>query len=427
LPLQSQHDHNEVQVAELTAAPGAATLIRPRVVYWNNIPTPYMVERFNAVAERGSMEFEAWFTRRGSADRSWELPESAWRFRYRFLPAMRLFGRSLAIPTPCLASSKPDLLVMLYSDLPSVAGWTIARLRGIRTAFWAQVTKERWARRRAWKEVLKRAMLRRVDATLGSGEESRRFTMGYGTAPARAHKLRHAIDGEFFLGGSDRARANGDRERLRRSLRLEGVVFVYVGRLWWGKGLNVLLDAFASIQRESAGEVSLLLLGDGPQEAALRRRCAELGVRNVVFAGFRQKPELPALYAASDVFVFPTLGDPYGLVVDEAMACGLPVISTDAAGEIRDRVQPGVNGHIVPVEDAPAMAAAMSELASDAPLRARMGAESRRLIEGSTPQRWARDFETVVNAILAQDGTSRRRATARSDVNGPAGTSGSKS
>ena len=80
----------------------------------------------------------------------------------------------------------------------------------------------------------------------------------------------------------------------------------------------------------------------------MQRICAERGIRNVIFAGFFQKAELPRLYAAADVFVFPTLGDPYGLVVDEAMACSLPIISTSAAGEIRDRVESGVNGFVVP-------------------------------------------------------------------------------
>ncbi len=56
----------------------------PRVVYWNNIPSPYMVERFNAVADRGAFEFEAWFNDRIESDRSWNVDESSWRFRFFF-------------------------------------------------------------------------------------------------------------------------------------------------------------------------------------------------------------------------------------------------------------------------------------------------------------------------------------------------------
>ena len=156
------------------------------------------------------------------------------------------------------------------------------------------------------------------------------------------------------------------------------------------------------MQRQSSEPVSLLLVGDGSEETKLKQSCAERGIRNVVFAGFRQKAELPRYYALADVFVFPTLGDPYGLVVDEAMACGLPVISTAAAGEIRDRIEEGVNGYIVPPEDSAALAGAMRTLAGDAALRERMGAVSAQKIQGHTPEQWAKDFERIVQVLLGE-------------------------
>jgi glycosyltransferase involved in cell wall biosynthesis len=76
----------------------------------------------------------------------------------------------------------------------------------------------------------------------------------------------------------------------------------------------------------------------GPDEPLLCERCREEGLTNVAFAGFHQSDTLPSLLAAADAFVFPTLGDPFGMAVPEAMACGLPVISTSAAGEIRGRI-----------------------------------------------------------------------------------------
>ena len=109
---------------------------------------------------------------------------------------------------------------------------------------------------------------------------------------------------------------------------------------------------------------------------------------------------MPRFYAVSDVFVFPTLGDPYGLVVDEAMACSLPVISTSSAGEIWGRVENGVNGYIVPPEDSLALGVAMERLANDKILRRKMGAISAQKIAGHTPERWAVDFEKAVERIM---------------------------
>jgi glycosyltransferase involved in cell wall biosynthesis len=184
-------------------------------------------------------------------------------------------------------------------------------------------------------------------------------------------------------------------------LGLRGITFIYVGRLWWAKGLDYLVAAFHQLQRKGEMETSLLIVGDGQELARLQTACSDLGIQNVVFVGFREKDELPLLYAASDVSVFPTLGDTYGMVVDEAMACSLPIISTSAAGEIRERIEDGVNGFVVPPRDTPRMVGCMGLLARDSGLRQRMGEESYNRIRLHTPERWATDFEHAVDRILA--------------------------
>ena len=144
------------------------------------------------------------------------------------------------------------------------------------------------------------------------------------------------------------------------------------------------------------------MVGDGTDEQSFQHKCKDEGISNVIFAGFYQKSELPHLYAAADVFVFPTLGDPYGLVVDEAMACSLPVISTTAAGEIRDRVEDGMNGYIVPPEDSGALAECMMRFVNKPDLYKKMGMVSSKKIEGRTPEKWAQDFEKIIKKLLSK-------------------------
>lgn len=369
----------------------------PFVVYWNNIPSPYMVDRFNAVADRDGLRFEAWFNDRIEPDRSWSVDESTWRFRYRYLPRSRILGRVQHWPVPIM-SSRPDVLVSLYAEPVFLFGWLIARMRGVRTVFWCQVTSDRWVRRAAWKEMLKRTIFPRVGATIGSGEESREFAMRYGVPPARAWRLQHSIDVRHFVKGEAAARAT--REQTRKALGLQGTTFLYVGRLWEGKGLIGLVRAYEEVTARSDQPVSLLIVGDGSQERELRRMCAERGLRNVVFAGFKQKSELPGYYCLADVFVFPTLGDPYGLVVDEAMACSLPVIGTSAAGEITERIEEGVSGYVVAPDDPGALAERMLTLARDRALRVRMGSIAAARIRENTPEKWASDFEGIVRRRL---------------------------
>lgn len=383
-----------------------ANMRRPRVVFWNNIPAPYMVDRFNALADRGYYDFEVWFSRRHGQGRSWNIDERRWRFKWRYMPGIRMGRHVITFPFLIFRLNRADVMVGFYFEVAGLLGILLAMARGVRTIVNVDGVSG-WAKRRRWKERIKRVVFSKVDGVCAAGTESSEYAISYGSKPERVFPLRHVVDGDFFATRSDHARV-ADRDALRSSLGLRGVVFVYVGRLWWGKGINTLLEAFCRLQAELRDPVSLLLLGDGPEERALRRKCEELNIRNVVFAGFRQKPDLPLFYAAADVFVFPTLGDPYGLVVDEAMACALPVISTDAAGEIRDRVIPGVNGYIVPAENSPAMSGAMKTLAQDAHLRSRMGGESRRLMQGSSPERWARDFEAIVGIIVRGSGHDDR-------------------
>lgn len=372
--------------------------MRPYVVYWNNIPSPYMVDRFNALASRGVFDFEAWFNDRTEPDRSWTVDEARWRFRHRYLPTTHFAGRTQHWPLPLLDRRPPDVLVSLYATPVFVAGWTLAMVRGVKTGFRVLMTHDSWVSRQRGKEALKRFMFRRVGAIETPGEQGREFALALGARGERIFITTHTVGAQFRQAAALPDREH--REFLRRQIGLAGTTFLYVGRLWHGKGVEYLIGAFQLVQQQSSDEVSLLLVGDGPDEERLRRLCRSRRLRNVVFAGFKQRKELAVYYCLADVFVFPTLGDPYGLVVDEAMACSLPVISTSAAGEIRSRIEDGVNGFIVPPEDSRALAGRMSHLASDSTLRSAMGRLCKVKVQDHTPERWAEDFERLVESLI---------------------------
>jgi glycosyltransferase involved in cell wall biosynthesis len=371
----------------------------PRIVYWNNIPTPYMVERFNAISAHTDLDFEAWFSDRIDPERSWDIDETAWQFRYHYLRVVPFTRGRRKIP-PLLYKRRPALLVLLYGDATFTLGWAIARVLRVRIAFWSMITFDSWLQRRPWKERLKRIMFRRVDATLSAGHDSRLYAQRYGIAPERTFLLPHATNVHHFASASSLSAR--ERDEQRRSLGLEGTTFIYVGRLWHGKGIEYLITAAGELGTVCDTPISLLLVGDGPEEHALREQCQQQGVAHGVFTGFVQKQDLPLYYGLADVFVFPTLGDPYGLVVDEAMACSLPVISTSAAGEIMDRISDGENGFVVPPMNSRALMEPMRILAEDPVLRQQMGATSAKKMDDLTPERWAETFEALSKLILTK-------------------------
>jgi len=371
---------------------------KPRVVYWNNMPAPYMVERLNAVAERGLVDLEVWFNQRKGSGRSWNVDESKWKFRFRYLRGIRFGHHSFLIPPIIYIKSKPDVVVSLYATPVFLLGWLGARLRGSRTMFRALKTFDSWVRRSALKECMKRYIFARVDGVETTGPDGAEYVMQYGTPPDRIFVLPHVFDVERLSEGVRKARL--ERDNIRESLGVNGTAFIYVGRLWQKKGLKDLIDAFSVVQDAVIEPVTLLIVGDGPDEEEFRSYAQDLNLENVYFLGFKAAEELPDLYAASDVFVFPTWGDPYGLVVDEAMVSGLPVISTDAAGEIGERIADGENGFVVPSRDTQAMADAMTELSQNDELRRNMGNAAKTCAAARRPTLWAEGFEQAIMDVL---------------------------
>ncbi|HEX2778507.1 MAG TPA: glycosyltransferase family 1 protein [Gemmatimonadaceae bacterium] len=211
------------------------------------------------------------------------------------------------------------------------------------------------------------------------GRARRTFTP---SAPAREDVMRMgARDVEVWGRGVDGAIFN---PKLRSAVLREAYgfsnafTFVHVGRLAAEKGVETILDAYA-IARGALpeGAVHLVIAGIGPCEEELRARAP----RGVTFLGYLDRRTLlPRLYASADAFVFSSLTETLGLVVLEAMSCGLPVIATPAGG-VADHLRDGENGIAFPPNDARAMASAMVRLAMDRRLATRLGRTARATAE----------------------------------------------
>ena len=156
-----------------------------------------------------------------------------------------------------------------------------------------------------------------------------------------------------------------------------GKRLLFVGRLSAVKGVPVLLDAFASI-RAAHPDAELTLIGDGPERAALETQAA--GMQGITFAGYRSQGEVAAELEQTDIFVLPSFAEGVPVVLMEAMAARVPVVTTRIAG-IPELVQDGVSGRIVHPGDGADLADAIVTLLGDGDMRARMGAAGRQKIE----------------------------------------------
>jgi glycosyltransferase involved in cell wall biosynthesis len=254
---------------------------------------------------------------------------------------------------------------------------------------------------------LRAALLRGVfGVTTGfmvSGALNAEYYAHYGAGRRRFFLLPWAVDNERFAAGC--RFAPGERDALRDDLGLPrgAIVFVFSAKLVQRKDPMTLLRAFDAMQHR--GRAALLFLGDGVLRPAMETFVRERGLGDAVcFAGFVNQSALPKLYGVSDVFVLPSTYEPRGAVINEAMACGLPVVVTDRCGSIGDIVLDGDNAFVYPAGDAAALARVMDTLVADDARRARMAQRSREIIEQWT---FARGVAGVKAALQWLEGGDR--------------------
>jgi glycosyltransferase involved in cell wall biosynthesis len=194
------------------------------------------------------------------------------------------------------------------------------------------------------------------------------------------------------------------RERVRAALGLSSGarLLIVVAKLFAQKGHRVLLDALRDVER--AADDAVLLVGEGPEREALERVAGELRLPGVRFLGNR--PDIPELLAASDLFVLPSLWEGLPMALLEAMAAGLPVVATDVAGS-RQVVVDGESGILVPPGDAGALARAITRLAGDGAERARLGRGARSRVERefSAARQAERHAEAYASVLARRQGS----------------------
>ena len=168
------------------------------------------------------------------------------------------------------------------------------------------------------------------------------------------------------------------------------------------KNLGFLLDAYAlyaSVNPES--RLPLIIVGDGVERAMLEARIRALSLGHLVhLPGFRQYDDLPTIYAGARAFILPSVFEPWGLVVNEAMAAGLPVLVSRACGCAADLVREGVNGFTFGPRDPQELARLLGVLARDQQMASRMGAAGRDMIAAWSPDLFGRNLSAAVEVAL---------------------------
>ncbi len=372
-----------------------------RVVILTEIISPYRIPVFNALAQTPGIDLHVIFLAETDATMwQWKIYSEDIQFSYEVLAHWRrrvrgynvLLNRGVAA---ALAKAKPAVMVLggySYIAMWQAQGW--ARRRSIPVLLWSESNIEDRRKGRRPVEWLKKLFLRSCGGFIVPGRSAKRYLSSFGIPDRVIFTAPNAVDNDFFAGAARAARAQAPEARAK--LGLPKSYFLFVGRMVQEKGISVLLQAYERLDAPLRKRVGLVLAGDGPARAQSVEDAARIWPGKFVFPGFLQREELAVLYGLAEALVFPTFSDPWGLVVNEAMACGLPVIATDVAGATTDLVRDGWNGRTVSPGDIDGLVSAMRQLAQDREGTQRMARNSLEHIANFTAQTWADGFTRAV-------------------------------
>ncbi|MBD2459660.1 glycosyltransferase family 4 protein [Oscillatoria sp. FACHB-1407] len=191
----------------------------------------------------------------------------------------------------------------------------------------------------------------------------------------------------------------------RQKLGLPKNYLLYVGRFAQEKNLLRLLEAFKLYQYQTRlPPWSLVLVGGGEQEVTLKVKANQLGLQNLIWSGFKQIDELPAYYSLASALILPSVSEPWGLVVNEAMACGLPILVSERCGCVLDLVFPGINGYVFNPLDTQSLVGAIVDLTMQSQdQRIQMGKHSRQIISNYTLESWAKALTDCAQAVSRKE------------------------
>ncbi len=250
--------------------------------------------------------------------------------------------------------------------------------------------------KRVWLRAVKRGALNllfaRTRAFLPIGKASLKFYSGFGVPEEKLFLTPYSVDNAYFCEGRELYQDKKNGIKSQFGLSDDKVVILFSGKLIQRKRPLDLLKAFEKISERKGAE--LIFMGDGEQKAMLSQYCRGNKIKEVSFLGFINQDELRQIYALADIFVLPSEFETWGLVINEAMCYGVPIITTNMVGASFDLVRNGENGFLYSPGDINMLADILAKLLTDERLRSKMGKRSLEIISS-----W--NYETCVRSIVS--------------------------
>jgi glycosyltransferase involved in cell wall biosynthesis len=366
-----------------------------RVAIVTNIPAPYRLPMYELLAAKQGIELGLFFCSDRESDREWDLNHldvphvflrpHVLKWRHRYIHANFDLW-------PALDSFQPDVVVTTGFNPTHLFAFWFACVRGLRHVAMTDGTAASESSLTFIHRWIRRFVYRRTQAFVGASEGSFELYRQYGLPVSAIFKSQLCANNAAFA----------ETTAVPREFD-----FIFCGRFVEGKLPLFAIEVAVDTSRRLGRRVRMLFVGSGPLESQMRQ-ATDTAAEHVEahYAGFARQAELPGHYARAKLLLFPTLGDTWGVVANEACAAGVPVLVSQRAGVAGDLVRDGENGRVLPLEAA-VWAEVAASLLTDASQWERMSASALRAV---VPYTYANAAEGLALA-LALAGTPRSDAS----------------
>lgn len=394
---------------------------RLRLAYFVSHPIQYQAPLLRRIAREADIDLQVYFSTdvsiRGSMDPGfgvnvkWDVPLLS-GYQYEFLPRSRdsdLIGFFRPLNWGIykrLREGRYDAVwVHGYSTSTALQAILAARLLKIPTLIRTDSTlfdRPRSKPKQALKALFFRMLEGSISAVLSVGDANSDYWRHHLGEEVPIFPLYYSVDNDFFQ--QQCREASAGREDLRRELGLDPgrPVILFASKLQKRKRCGDLLEAFLKVTSRQTIQPPpyLLIVGDGEERAALEERAQAAGPGAVRFLGFQNQTALPRFFDLCDVFVLASVHEPWGLVINEVMNAGKPIIVSDEVGCQRDLVEDGVNGLVVRARDVDGLANCLERILAFPERAKEMGLNGMKKIQNFSFEQNVSELRKALHAIV---------------------------
>jgi len=271
------------------------------------------------------------------------------------------------------------------------------RLLGIKIFLRRSIHLQLRRSRSTSKERVISFLTKMCDGCLSISERNTAYFLKMGVDKTKIYNIPHVVNNSHFIKESKLSPAEKTSVKERYNLPADNKIILFASKVFKRKRPKDLLYAFEKLKNNKA---FLVFVGEGEQLGELKELVAIKNLKNVIFLGFVNQSELPKLYAISDIFVLPSEQEPWGLVINEAMCAGLPVVTTHEIGAVPEIVKHELNGLIYDAGNIDQLTTHLERLVSDEELRVRMGKNGFNLIREYDYDLFSKRLVSILDEVI---------------------------